>query len=271
MKRIYSLFFFFIFLANAQAQESINGFWKGAMVMAPGGCFPVYQIEFHLQLIGNRIKGTSYHYSDTSNFVREEFEGLYDEATKKLMVEEKRITFFHVPPDCVPCIKKYDLSFHTDGKNHQLRGSWTGHMHDTASECPSGTIVLNRSDKLSFKSTIPKELIERKNDVTKEIIVRTDSIKLEFYDNGQIDGDSITVYVNNAPVINHQLLKATPLVTYVAFDKNNLEQDVIMVGDNLGSIPPNSALMIATCGNERFEIRLSSDTKKNGTVRFLRR
>ena len=271
MKRVILILFFSSFWANMNAQESINGFWKGALVMAPGGCFPVYQIEFHLQLIGKKIRGTSFHYSDTTNFVREEFEGAYDESTKKLTIQEKQITLFHVPPDCVPCIKKYELTFHTNGKDNQLRGSWTGHMYDTASECPSGTIVLNRTDKVSFKSAIAKELIERNNDVTKEIYINTDSLKLDFFDNGQIDGDSITVYVNNKPVITHQMLKASPLTTHIVFDKNNRELDVIMVGDNLGSIPPNTALMRATSGNERYEIRLSSDMKKNGSVRFIRR
>ena len=58
------------------AGQDINGIWKGRLVMEPGGCFPVYNMELQIQVTGSKIKGTSYHYSDTSNYVKESFEGI---------------------------------------------------------------------------------------------------------------------------------------------------------------------------------------------------
>jgi hypothetical protein len=44
-----------------------------------------------------------------------------------------------------------------------------------------------------------------------------------------------------------------------------------MYADNLGSIPPNTALMVVTDGNKRYEVRITSDLQKSGTIRFIRK
>ncbi|HZI52825.1 MAG TPA: hypothetical protein VFD56_03950, partial [Chitinophagaceae bacterium] len=142
------------------AAQDINGFWKGRLVMEPGGCFPVYNIEFQLQIAGNGIRGNSYHYSDTTNYVKEEFTGVYDTAAKSLNIEEQKVSVFRIPPDCIPCIKKYTLTFHTDGREEQLRGSWSGRTMDGKNNCPPGTIVLTRILKSAFKPEVPAVLIE---------------------------------------------------------------------------------------------------------------
>ena len=47
--------------------------------------------------------------------------------------------------------------------------------------------------------------------------------------------------------------------------------EIAMFADNLGSIPPNTALMIVYDGKERHEVRISSTLKNNGTVRIRRK
>jgi hypothetical protein len=268
MQRTLSLFAFLLFFSAVSAQQ-INGFWKGRLVMEPGGCFPVYNIEFQLQITGNKITGSSYHYSDTSNYVKEEFEGLYDTVNKAAIIEEKKVSVFQIPPDCIPCIKKYQLEFHTDGKEEQLRGSWTGNTMDGKMTCPSGSIVLSRVNKPAFKPTLPTALLERRNELVKEIYVDTGTIKLDFYDNGQIDGDTISVYVNNNPVLTQKMLTVKPLTVFVKVDFKRTVQEVIMVGENLGTIPPNTALMMVNAGDKRYQLYLASDEKKNALVRFI--
>src|SRR5688572_23627064 len=104
--------------------QDINGIWRGKLVMEPGGCFPVYNIELQLNVNGNKISGVSYHYSDTSNFVKETFTGSYRLDSNNISISEIGVTTFRIPPDCIPCIKKYSLSFHKGGNEEQLRGSW---------------------------------------------------------------------------------------------------------------------------------------------------
>lgn len=237
--------------------------------MEPGGCFPVYNIELQIQAGGTRIMGTSYHYSDTTNYVREVFEGVYDSLAKSMVLDEQKVATFRIPPDCIPCIKRYTLNFHTDGKEEQLRGSWTGKTMDNKNICPPGTIVMTRIQQSAFKPSVPPVLELRKNELVKEIFVDTGRIKLDFYDNGQIDGDTISVYVNNSPVVSRQMLKAQPITTYIKIDLRRTVQEVIMVGENLGTIPPNTALMIVNVGDTRYQLYLTSDDKKNAMVRFV--
>ena len=52
-------------------------------------------------------------------------------------------------------------------------------------------------------------------------------------------------------------------------DSKRAIQDVVMVGENLGTIPPNTALMIVTANNKRFQLYLTADEKKNALVRFI--
>lgn len=268
MYRLVILYLCFLSAFCAKAQD-INGFWKGRLVMEPGGCFPVYNIEFQLQTEGVKIRGNSYHYSDTTNYVKEEFEGIYDTIAKSLHIEEQKVSVFRIPPDCIPCIKKYTLTFHTDGKEEQLRGSWAGNTMDGKSSCPPGTIVLTRILKSAFKPEVPPVLIERKLELVKEIKVDTGNLRLDFYDNGVIDGDTISVYVNDIPVVSRQVLATKPITIFVKIDFAKPRQEMIMVGENLGSIPPNTALMIVDANDKRYQVYLTSDNKKNAMVRFI--
>ncbi len=267
--RLLFTFLIGLILSLSASTQDIHGFWSGRLVMEPGGCFPVYNIEFQLQINGSKVTGNSYHYSDTNNYVKEIFEGYYDSSAKLLHIEEIKVSVFKIPADCVPCIKTYKLSFHTDGKEEQLRGSWTGKTMDTKLNCPPGTIVMTRIKKSAFEPELPKELLQRKNELVKEIFVDTGTIKIDFYDNGIVDGDTISVYANNQLVVSNKGLTTKPISIYLNITELENEQEVIMVGENLGSIPPNTALMIINAGGKRYQLYLTSDEKKNALVRFI--
>lgn len=258
--------------------QDINGIWKGKLIMAPSGCFPVYNIELQLQVAGTRITGTAYHFSDSLNYVKENFEGVHNRDSNQIVIKEIGIVTFKIKEDCVPCIKTYILKYHRGGGNvvteEQLRGTWatpTGKAMDGKTICEPGTIVLTRFDKATFKPELrlPPSLTKRKAELVKEIKVDTGTIKIDFYDNGQIDGDTISVYVNNMPVVSNRMLKTQPVSLTVRIDPLRPLQEVIMVGENLGSIPPNTALMIITAGTKRYQLYLTSDEQKNAMVRFV--
>lgn len=260
------------------SSQDINGIWKGKLIMAPSGCFPVYNIELQLQVAGTRITGTAYHFSDSLNYVKENFEGVHNRDSNQIVIKEIGIVTFKIKEDCVPCIKTYILKYHRGGGNvvteEQLRGTWatpTGKAMDGRTICEPGTIVLTRFEKATFKPELrlPPSLTKRKAELVKEIKVDTGSIKIDFYDNGQIDGDTISVYVNNMPVVSNRMLKTQPISLTVKIDPLRPLQEVIMVGENLGSIPPNTALMIITAGTKRYQLYLTSDEQKNAMVRFV--
>jgi len=267
--------FLFLFICSLSQGQDINGIWKGKLVMAPGGCFPVYNIELQIEAAGSRITGTAYHFSDSANYVRENFEGFFQKDSNLISIQENGIITFKIKEECVPCIKNYALTYHKGGGNvvaeEQLRGSWTGKASDGKTACDPGTIVLTRFDKSSFKPELklPPTLTKRKAELVKEIRVDTGIIKIDFYDNGTIDGDTISVYVNNMPIVSNKLLTTKPVSINVKIDMNKPDQELIMVGENLGSIPPNTALMIIYAGDKRYQLYPTSDEQKNAMVRFI--
>ena len=262
----------FIFCTSVAGAQDINGIWKGRLVMAPGGCFPVYNLELQIQVAGSKIVGTAYHFSDSLNYVKESFEGTYRKDSNSISIQETGIITFKIREDCVPCVKKYTLTYHKgDGPEEQIRGTWTGKATDGKTACDPGSIILIRFDKPTFKPEIklPPTLTKRKAELVKEIRVDTGVIKIDFYDNGQIDGDTISVYANNMPVVSNKCLGTKPISISIKVDPNRPEQEVIMVGENLGSIPPNTALMIINAGDKRYQLYLTSDEQKNAMVRFI--
>ena len=51
-------------------------------------------------------------------------------------------------------------------------------------------------------------------------------------------------------------------------DKKDVNE-LVMYAENLGSIPPNTALMVVTDGSNRYEVRIASDLEKSGVIRFI--
>ena len=113
---------------------------------------------------------------------------------------------------------------------------------------------------------------KRKQIVSKQIEVSSDSVRLSFYDNAEVDGDSISIFLNGKLVVAHQALSERAFNVYVELDSNLEINEVSMFAENLGKYPPNTALMVISDGDKRYETYLSSDFKGNATIRLkLRR
>jgi len=251
------------------SQTEIQGYWTGTLNMATGGCFAVYNIEFQLQVVGDKINGYSFHYTDTSTFVREDFVGKIDSGGTKINIQEHKVSLYKIPGDCVPCLKNYTLKVSETKDGPQLSGSWTGKKLEDGKACPGGVITLRKIAKPVHSGGLATSIVEKKNILSKEILVDTGTIRLSFYDNGQIDGDIISVYINNQLVVSSQILGSKPITTVVRIDKTNPIQEVIMVGENLGKIPPNTALMIIDANDRQYKLFLKADNQKNAMVRIV--
>lgn len=254
MKKWCILFWGLTSFGLVACSQNLSGFWKGELTMK--GCFPENNIELQITVRDSTVTGDSYHYQDINNYVKKKFTGSYNASQKKITIQESIVTTYHIPIHCVICIKRYELQYSRTGNLETLSGSWTGNVMNTGVDCLGGSIVLTRTKESAFKE-IP------------EIKVDTGRIRLDFYDNGIVDGDSITVVVNKKVIITHQLLSAKPITVYVKVDLNNPFQEVEMVAENLGSIPPNTALMIITAGDKHYRLYMSSTETKSAKVRFV--
>lgn len=116
------------------------------------------------------------------------------------------------------------------------------------------------------KMPIPKVLVERENKLVRTITTSEEDIQIDIYDNGTIDNDTISLYHNNELVISSGKLNTKPIKLKIRNNKTDNRHELVMVAENLGEIPPNTALMVITAGKERYEVFLSSDEQRNAKI-----
>ncbi len=114
----------------------------------------------------------------------------------------------------------------------------------------------------------PPSLTTRSNPIVKTIEAGEGEIRIDLYDNGTIDGDTVTIYHNNKMVLSRARLSGKPLTLKITIDANNPHHELVMVANNLGSIPPNTSVMIVTAGSTRYEVFISSNEQNNARVVF---
>jgi hypothetical protein len=101
--------------------------------------------------------------------------------------------------------------------------------------------------------------------------VATDSVNIDLYDNGHFDADSISLFYSSKLVTHLQELSTRkPISLKVFVDADETRNDLLMFAENLGTIPPNSAIMIIQDGSNRYEVPMESNYLKNGAVRLRR-
>jgi len=92
---------------------------------------------------------------------------------------------------------------------------------------------------------------------------------LEFRDADKVDGDRISVLVNRETRIENATLEAEPLVLELVLDAQHREAEVLLIAENLGSIPPNTAQMrVSGPGGYQKIINLRSSESQNARVRL---
>ena len=118
-------------------------------------------------------------------------------------------------------------------------------------------------------ATIPPPVLKtRSNQVVRTLIVNVNEITLNIYDDGVIDHDTVSIYLDNKQVVNHAMLTDRPLTLTLHLDESNDYHELVMVAENEGEIPPNTSLMIVKAGDKEYEVRITSTEQKNAVVQF---
>lgn len=112
-------------------------------------------------------------------------------------------------------------------------------------------------------------IVKRQTEIIDALELSGDSVTLSLYDNGEIDGDTVSVFVNNELVMSKVGLKASAYKQTIAIEGGEVIQ-LTLFAENLGSIPPNTGLLVITTNNERYQIHFSSTLNKSSSI-VLRR
>jgi hypothetical protein len=127
--------------------------------------------------------------------------------------------------------------------------------------------IITSTIKTTVEKTLPIGFEKRNSAVIRKVSVENKTIRIELYDNGDIDGDSVSLFFNGKVLLAHYRLTSKPIIMEVEATED--VNELVMYADNLGIIPPNTALMIVMDGNKRHEVRVTSDLKQSGTIQFL--
>lgn len=269
----------FLLTSSVLGAQDLNGIWRGKLTPEAGGCFPVYYLELQISFVNNTLTGNAYDYYDKSRFVRLDFSGRFNASTKRMVLIEDKILTVQIPRECFPCIKTYDLTYSQNGKNEFLTGDFKGFGADRKTACPPGRITLQRVMTPEFpvqirqNDTLAKlqqsmQLKPREKEVVKVYEIDTSNLKIDIYDNAEIDDDTVSVFMNNTLLLYKKRLTDRALTLNVqAFPGQ--EYELMMYAENLGRIPPNTALMVITSGKKRYELRVVSSDTKSAVIKFI--
>lgn len=128
--------------------------------------------------------------------------------------------------------------------------------------------TANIADSATYEAVFPLE--KREMDIVSSISIESDSIQIALYDNGVIDGDSISLIYDGNIIISKRMLQAHALNFKLAVPAGQSPHVLQMFAENLGTIPPNTALMIIWDGDKKHEVYISSTSTTNGAIQFRR-
>jgi hypothetical protein len=253
---------------SAAAQVNMGGTWKGVLKDSLGAFDYSLRIT---KIVNGEVSGTGLSGNQTL-FCETNIKGSLKNG--HLIIYEAEIIRTNYKNKETVCLLGFDLTLN----NKILSGTFRPVTNEAS--CLPGTAALQYEvlpdalAKVSVTTTITTAkkpaptYQDRKLSLIKEIIIDADAAEIQLFDNGVVDGDSITLTDNNQEVFTKALLSTTPL-KYSFNNKETNTHTIAFVADNLGSIPPNTGLMVVTANRQRWEIFFSSDFQKTSYVKIV--
>ncbi|HEX7903511.1 MAG TPA: hypothetical protein VF487_06505 [Chitinophagaceae bacterium] len=276
--------------------QDITGIWTGFLKTAEG------PLHYELAISGDKEKFTGY---SLTVFM---FDGVENTGVKsvklknkkgKISLEDNEMIYnnYTSPPKRVVLfgdlvLKKKDTTMILEGTfstramdmRYDTRYVIKGTLYLQKQNNSAHTPLLSKLDEmnlLSGLSFIPstlkqKEIVaatitNRNTEVLTTVYFNSDSLTISLFDNGQVDGDTVSVILNGKVIISKKGLTAraiTQTIDMTSFPGDSLV--LVMYAENLGTIPPNTGLLIVEDGEARHEIRFAGDLQKNSAI-VLRR
>ena len=103
------------------------------------------------------------------------------------------------------------------------------------------------------------------------LIFKSDSLQLALYDNGEIDGDTVSILLNGEIILANQGLKASAIRKTIYLTPILDSLVLVLYAENLGKYPPNTGLLVVRDGEDVYNVRFSADLQKNAAIMFRRK
>jgi len=305
MKKI--LIFPLLILSFYSFSQTVAGYWYGNANVKSNSSANNYLVELILNQDRTQIKGViNYYFKNTFRILS--VIAHYNSLTRQLVLFNIPVTYHGSSSSMeVDCIMNMAAKLRVSKEDARLVGYFEG-KPDYKYTCVDINFNLKRdadvsktdsilnairlyketyqvwkptaNDTLESVNVVQRKVVnyviedqfkQRENIVAEEIAVGSDSLKVDFYDNGEVDGDSISVFFNNQLLAFNRKISTRAIHFDLVLDSTKEVNELTMFADNLGAIPPNTALMLVYDGKKRYEVRLSSNLEKNATIRIKRK
>lgn len=120
--------------------------------------------------------------------------------------------------------------------------------------------VITKTDDLEA------EMNRRKDNEQARVAVNDKNVNIKIYDNGKIDGDSVSVFFNGKLLGKNLRLSDKPLEFNLKLTKG--KHNVTVFAENLGEVAPNSALVVVTAGGKKYELSTNANLNENAVIYF---
>lgn len=287
--------------------QNISGSWFGVGKVENQGTGNSYLTELSIIQKGKNITGTINYYFRDSLFAQS-VTGTFDATTRILKLSEVNFIFHKATNtetgiDC-PMFGSFLLraakaeavligSFYAD-KNFrftcpEISFKLKKKMQDEETETDPVIPIVKEEKKdstattkteekntaidtisITEKKKKEEEFTKRGKTYLKEIIVKSNVLKLEFYDNGAIDYDSISVFLNDKLVLPKSKLDHKALKVTITLNESLPFNELSMFAESLGYIPPNTAALIIWDGTTRHDVLMTSDFNKTATIKLIK-
>lgn len=148
----------------------------------------------------------------------------------------------------------------------------------TTAPTTNNPVAIVKPVKTSPRKTIdeltePVTVIAGRLSEFKQVVnFKSDSLVLSLYDNGEIDGDTVSVLLNGELIMARQGLKASAIRKTIYIQPGQNEDfTLVLFAENLGKYPPNTGLLVVHDGDDIYHLRFSSDYEKSAGIVFRRK
>ena len=119
----------------------------------------------------------------------------------------------------------------------------------------------------------PKMMIEKRKAEpvqAKSFDIYEDSVTLSLYDNGEIDGDVVSLLLNDVPIATQVALSEKPFKITIPVMRDQVNR-LELYAESLGKTPPNTGLVVVNTGTQRYQIFFSASLQQNAVVYLERK
>jgi hypothetical protein len=181
----------------------------------------------------------------------------------KEKIPEKKETVAIKKP--VPNNKKTQITKAPPAKPTVIKPAKTLQKADTLKRPDYNPTLVKKQNEYS---SLVKKMNARKNTAFSHLQVNVKHITLSVYDNGTVDNDTVSIFYNGRLLVGKKLLSEKPLVINLELDEYAALHEITMFAENLGSIPPNTALIVVKAGDKRYELHSKASLEENAVLVF---